>query len=130
MAPVWKKIHAEAIVPLGEKKISETEAISRGFAPLRKFMLRHTRRKDLDLFVRVAGEGRPETPEAVPAHLLIPAFAISEIKTAFLMGFVIFLPMLVIDMMIATILTSMGMFMLPPAMIALPITMKDRKSVV
>ena len=121
MAPVWKTIHTEAIGPLMKKQISEAESVELALAPLRKFMLRHTRHKDLALFVRVARLPKPQTAQDVPTYVLIPAFAISEIKTAFLMGFVVFLPMLIVDLVIATLLASMGMFMLPPMLISMPV---------
>ena len=87
---------------------------------MRGFMLRHTRKRDLALFVHMSRLPRPHGPEDVPTHVLIPAFVTSELKTAFQMGFVIFLPFLVIDMVVSSVLTSMGMFMLPPVMISVP----------
>jgi flagellar biosynthesis protein FliP len=121
MAPVLKDIHETAVQPAVNGEISEFEAIKRAEGPLRKFMLDHTRKKDLLLFVNISGMERPKTRGDVPTYIVLPAFALSEIKTAFQMGFVIFLPMLVIDIVVATLLTSMGMFMLPPAMVSVPV---------
>jgi flagellar biosynthetic protein FliP len=121
MSPVFDEVNEVAVQPTVRGEISEFEAIQRAEGPLRDFMLNHTRKKDLLLFVTLSGRERPATRGDVPTHVLLPAFALSEIKTAFQMGFVIFLPMLVIDIVIATLLTSMGMFMLPPAMVSVPI---------
>jgi len=121
MAPIWKRVHAEAIQPALKREIQEAEALQRAIVPLRTFMLRHTRQKDLALFLSVANLPKPNTPDDVPTYIVVPAFAIGEIKTAFLMGFVVFLPMLVIDLVMATLLTSMGMFMLPPIMVSTPL---------
>jgi len=120
MAPVLGEVNARAIQPCVNGTISQKEALREGLIPLRGFMLKQTRQKDLALFVRMTRLPRPKRPEDVPTHVLIPAFVTSEIKTAFQMGFFVFLPMLILDMVIATLLTSMGMFMLPPAMVSVP----------
>ncbi len=120
MAPTYKLINEQAIGPYLNNQISMEEAQELGAGPLRDFMLRQTREKDLGLFLSLAGMERPEGPEDVPLHVVIPSFVISELKTAFEIGFLVFVPFLVIDMAVASILMSMGMFMLPPIMIALP----------
>jgi len=121
MAPVFAEINRVAIQPQKEGEITEMEALKRSIGPLREFMLKNTRRKDLALFINAARMPRPQTAADVPTHVILPAFVLSEIKTAFQMGFLIFLPMLVIDMVVATLLTSMGMFMLPPVMVSVPV---------
>ncbi len=120
MMPVWQPIYADAWIPLQEGTIGWEEAYARAEDPLRDFMLEHTRGRDLQLFLGFSQEAPPETPEEVPLYALVPAFAISELKTAFQMGFVIFLPFIVIDMVVASTLMAMGMLMLPPMMISLP----------
>jgi flagellar biosynthetic protein FliP len=121
MAPTFNEIKREAIDPLNDKKISQKEAIERGQEPLREFMFEQTRTNDLALFVRLADmEEQPETRADVPTHVLIPAFIISELKTAFQIGFLIFIPFLLIDMIVSSTLMSMGMVMLPPVFISLP----------
>lgn len=121
MAPVFGKINEVAIQPNLNGEIGEMDAIRQAEGPLRDFMLAQTRKKDLALFLSIAELPRPKTRGDVPTYVLIPAFALSEIKTAFQMGFIVFLPMLVIDIVVATLLTSMGMFMLPPAMVSVPL---------
>ena len=121
MAPVIEKINETAIQPSMRGEITTMEALKRTEGPLREFMLRQTRKKDLALFARVSNTEKPLTRKTVPFHILLPAFTLSEIKTAFQMGFVIFLPMLVVDMVVATLLVSMGMFMLPPVMVSVPL---------
>jgi flagellar biosynthetic protein FliP len=119
MAPVYAQVNEEAIEPFLNEEIDQVEAQERAAAPLREFMLRHTREKDLNLFVRMADIEDPVRDE-LPITVVIPAFMISELKTAFTMGFVLYLPFLIIDIVVASILLSMGMFMLPPVMISLP----------
>jgi len=119
MAPVYAQVNEQAIEPFLREEISQVEAQERAAGPLRDFMLRHTREKDLDLFVRLAEIENP-IPNELPITVVIPAFIISELKTAFTMGFMLYLPFLIIDMVVASILLSMGMFMLPPVMISLP----------
>jgi flagellar biosynthetic protein FliP len=121
MMPVFQTIHAQAYVPYQHEEIDGTEAVRRAYEPLRQFMLRQTREKDLALFVEATGAARPTAPEDVTPQALVPAFLISELKTAFEMGFLVFVPFLVLDMVVASILTSMGMVMLPPALISLPL---------
>lgn len=120
MAPVWGQVNQKALQPYLAGSITQEEALERGAAPLREFMLKQTREKDLELFVNLARMESLAEPSAVPTYVLIPAFAISELKTAFQMGFIIFIPFMVIDMVVASTLMSMGMLMLPPMMISLP----------
>lgn len=120
MAPTFKELNEGAVKPYLQNQISQQEAQELGAKPLREFMLRQTREKDLGLFIDLAKIDRPESPEDVPLYIVVPSFILSELKTAFEIGFLIFIPFLVIDMVVASILMSMGMFMLPPVMIALP----------
>ena len=120
MMPVWTDINKNALTPYLTGEIEQQVAIDRAIKPIRGFMLRQTREKDIALFVHITDSPRPEKPEDVNTMLLIPAFIISELKTAFTIGFVIYVPFLVIDMVVASILMSMGMMMLPPVMISLP----------
>ncbi len=120
MSPVLQEIKVDALDPYLADSMSQEEALSTGLKPLRNFMLRQTREKDLALFVELSGESRPEGPSDLSTKVLIPAFIISELKTAFQIGFLIYIPFLVIDMVVASVLMSMGMMMLPPIMISLP----------
>ena len=120
MAPTFEAVKKDAIDPLTKNQITESQAFERGQKPLREFMYRQTREKDLALFVKLAKMERPKTRADVPTHVLIPAFVISELKTAFQIGFLIFLPFLVIDLVVSSTLMSMGMVMLPPVFISLP----------
>jgi flagellar biosynthetic protein FliP len=120
MGPVLHDINEHALEPYQRSELTDTQAIVTAYQPLRQFMLRQTREKDLALFVGAAGAARPATTDDVPAQVLLPAFLISELKTAFQMGFLIYIPFLVLDMVVASVLTSMGMITLPPAMISLP----------
>ena len=120
MSPVWLQVNEEALQPYLSKEIDYKEAISVASEPLREFMLRQTREKDLALFVSIAKKQRPNDPSEVPITTVIPSFIISELKTAFQIGFMIYVPFLIIDMVIASILLAMGMMMLPPIMISLP----------
>ena len=120
MRPVYTEVTEEALLPFLEEEISREEAFDRGSVPIKYFMLKHTRTSDLDLFVSLSGEAPPETPEDLPMTTLIPAFTISELRTAFTIGFLIFIPFLIIDLVVASILMSMGMFMLSPVMVSLP----------
>jgi len=120
MSPVIDKIYVDAYQPLSENKITMQEAMEKGVAPLREFMLKQTREGDLALFVKMAQVEKIETPEQVPLKVLVPAFITSELKTAFQIGFAIFIPFLVIDMVVASVLMSMGMMMVSPAIVALP----------
>ena len=120
MAPVGEQIRLAAWEPYADKKIGQTEALSRAMVPLRDFMLRQTRQTDVALMVNLAKLPAPETAADLPTHVVIPAFALSEIRTAFQIGFALFIPFLIIDMVVASVLMSMGMLMLPPVMISLP----------
>lgn len=120
MAPTFNQIYDEALEPLFAEEMTLDEAYDSASAPLKEFMAKHTRQKDLALFMNYSGAERPETVQDIPLMTLVPAFAISELKTAFQMGFMIFIPFLVIDMAVASVLMSMGMMMLPPVMISLP----------
>ena len=120
MAPVWQRVQTDAVTPFTSGQIGQPEAFSRAEQPVRQFMLRQVREKDLSLFVFLAKIDQPKTIEDVPTYVVVPAFIISELKTAFQMGFVIFIPFLVIDMVVSTVLMSMGMMMLPPVLISLP----------
>ena len=114
------KIYDEAYLPWSKGEIDQIQAVEKGAAPLKTFMLKSTREKDLKLFVDLAGDARPKGIDDLPMRTVIPAFMISEIKTAFQIGFVLFLPFLVIDMVVSSVLLSMGMMQLPPAMVSLP----------
>jgi flagellar biosynthetic protein FliP len=120
MSPVWTDVNKNALEPYNQGKISQAKAIEIGLKPLSQFMLRQTREKDLALFVQFAKIPVPKTPSDIPAYVLIPAFMISELKTAFQIGFLLFVPFIVIDLVVANILLSLGMFMLSPVMISLP----------
>ena len=121
MQPVYSEINENAFKPFMEDKITQDEAMELGSKPIRNFMLKQTRQKDLELFIETSKLNKEEiTKENIPLTVVIPAFAISELKTAFQIGFLIFLPFLIIDMVVASILMSMGMFMLPPVMVSLP----------
>ncbi len=120
MSPVWIEINDTAIQPFVNKEITEKEAFEKGLLPLREFMLKQTREDDVALFVNISGNKKPENIDDIATSTLIPAFITSELKTAFQMGFILYLPFIVIDAVIATTLTAMGMFMLPPVMISMP----------
>jgi flagellar biosynthetic protein FliP len=120
MSPVFDKVHSEAYKPFSENKISAEQALERGIQPFKQFMLKQTREADLALFARLANIEKMEGPEQVPLRILLPAFVISELKTAFQIGFTIFIPFLIIDLVVASVLMSMGMMMVPPATISLP----------
>jgi len=120
MLPTWQSVSENALGPYLAQEIGQEEAIARALDPVREFMLRHTRERDLALFLEISGAGQPQDPSDVPTSTLIPAFIISELKSAFQMGFILFIPFIVIDMIVASTLMSMGMLMLPPVMISLP----------
>ncbi len=120
MAPVWTTINDQAVQPYLRNEIPLDQAYQRAEQPLRAFMLRQTREKDLALFMNLGSLPQPNTETDVPTYALIPSFMISELKTAFQMGFIILLPFLVIDMVVSSTLMAMGMMMLPPATISLP----------
>lgn len=120
MGPTAREINQSVLQPLQRNELSTDQAMDRTAAPLKVFMLRHTRKKDIALFLRMAKAPAPKTKADVPLEVLLPAFMISELKTAFEIGFMIFLPFLVVDMVVASVLLSMGMMMLPPVMVSLP----------
>lgn len=120
MAPTFQEVNEQALTPLFNEEITLDEAYEEASTPMKEFMGKHTRQKDLALFMNYTDMEAPETIQDVPLTTLVPAFAISELKTAFQMGFMIFVPFLVIDMAVASVLMSMGMMMLPPVMISLP----------
>lgn len=120
MMPVFEKVNTEAVQPYLEEKIDVTVAIEKASEPFRQFMLKQTREADLELFIRISGNAEIQSAENVPFSLLLPAFVTSELKTAFQIGFLIFLPFLIIDLVVATVLMSMGMMMLSPMIISLP----------
>jgi len=120
MSPVINQSHSEGIKPYLDKKISQDEAFEKTVAPVRTFMLAQSREKDLGLFVNIAKMNKPEKPEDIPLHVLIPGFVISELRVAFQIAFVLFIPFLVIDMVVASVLMSMGMMMLPPVIVSMP----------
>lgn len=119
MTPVWDKVHNEAVVPYNEKTLTSTEAFGQASNIMRTFMLKQTRPKDVEFFLTISSLG-PTPGEKLPMHIVIPAFVLSELHTAFKMGFLVFLPFLVIDFLVASALMAMGMMMMPPALIALP----------
>lgn len=120
MSPVIKDVNGNAVQPYLKNQITQAVAINRAAAPLRTFMFKQTRDKDLQLFYSISKEPRPATQADVPTYILIPAFVISELKTAFEIGFALYVPFIVIDMVTASILLSMGMMMIPPILISLP----------
>lgn len=120
MSPVWERVNAEALQPYLAQKMTQPQAFERAATPIREFMLRQVREKDLALFVDIAKLPPPKEASEIPTQVVIPAFMISELRTAFQIGFLIYLPFLVIDLVVASVLMSMGMMMLPPAMVSLP----------
>ena len=120
MAPTFQEVNEQALQPLFDEEIGLEEAYERAAIPFKEFMAKHTRQKDLELFLEYNQSERPQSIEDIQLTTLVPAFALSEIKTAFQMGFMIFIPFLVIDMIVASVLMAMGMMMLPPVMISLP----------
>jgi flagellar biosynthetic protein FliP len=121
MQPVLETVHQEALRPYMNGQIEQQEAFTRASTPMKRFMLLHTRDKDLMLFMDMGDIERFETPQDAPLHVVVPAFVISELRIAFQIGFMIFLPFLIVDLIVASVLMSMGMMMLPPVMISLPI---------
>jgi flagellar biosynthetic protein FliP len=120
MAPTWNQINQEALQPYLSGEIDQQTAYDRAIVPIREFLFRQTRERDLALFVQMSGAPRPQSRDDISTYVLIPAFVISELKTAFQMGIIIFVPFLIIDMVVASALTSLGMMMLPPSLISLP----------
>ena len=120
MAPVGKEINEKAITPYIDGTITQKQAFKEALQPIRGFMFKYTNKKDIALFVNIAKMEKPDTKDDIPTHILIPAYIISELKTAFQIGFLLFLPFLVIDMVVASVLLSMGMIVLPPITISTP----------
>lgn len=120
MAPVWQNIEKNAVTPYLDQKINQKEALDKLISPVQSFMIDETREDDLSLFYQISGSKEPNTPDDVPMSLLMPAFMISELKTAFQIGFLIYIPFLIIDMVISSVLMAMGMMMLPPTIVSLP----------
>lgn len=120
MAPTFNEINEKALQPYMNNQITQQVALDRGIQPIRNFMMKQTHEKELALFVRMAKIEKPKSKEDLPTYVLLPAFIMSELKTAFTIGFVIYLPFLVIDIVVSSVLVSMGMMFLPPSMIALP----------
>ncbi|BAU22749.1 flagellar biosynthesis protein FliP [Caldimicrobium thiodismutans] len=121
MTPVFKEVYTSALQPYLQKQINEEELFKRAAHPIKDFMFKNTREKDLALFIKLRGEERPKTKEDVSLLTLIPAFMISELKTAFQIGFLLYIPFLVIDIVVSSVLISMGVLMLPPMMLSLPL---------
>jgi flagellar biosynthesis protein FliP len=120
MAPTWSKVNDEALKPLMDGKITVEQAYDKGIEPVRGFMFKYVRDEDLELFVGMASIERPKTRTDLPTYILVPAFALSELRTGFIMGFFLFVPFIMVDMIVSSILLSMGMMMIPPMMISLP----------
>lgn len=120
MAPTFNQINEQALQPYMQNQITQQAALERGIVPIRKFMFKQTHEKELALFVRMSKIEKPKTQDDVPTYILLPSFILSELKTAFTIGFVIYLPFLVIDIVVSSVLVSMGMMFLPPTMVALP----------
>jgi flagellar biosynthetic protein FliP len=121
MAPTYDAVHAAAVTPYMDGKLTEGQALDAATPPVRTFLLQHTRQEDLALFYDVSKAPRPTTADEVPLRIAVPAFVLSELRTAFQMGLTVLLPFLVIDLLVALILTSMGMMMMPPVMVAMPL---------
>lgn len=120
MTPVWNVVNEQALQPYLNKTLTPEKAVEAAVVPIRAFMMKQVREKDLSLFVTISGQARPRTPDEVPFLVVVPAFIVSELKTAFQIGFMLYIPFLILDMVISSILLSMGMMMLPPIMISLP----------
>jgi flagellar biosynthetic protein FliP len=120
MAPVGEAVYSQAVQPLLAEQISYEEAWTKGIQPIRSFMLKQVRDKDLELFIELSKRPKPATVDEVPIHVVIPAYILSELRVAFQIGFLIYIPFLIIDMVVASVLMSMGMMLLPPAVISLP----------
>lgn len=120
MAPTFTKINDDALQPLMKNEITTAQAYDKGIEPLREFMFKNTRDADLELFIGLANLSRPGNQKDIPTYILIPAFVISELRAGFIIGFFLFIPFIMVDMIISSILLSMGMMMLPPMLISLP----------
>ncbi len=121
MAPVMTRVNQEALQPMLAGQLTQTQAIERALVPLRAYMLKHTRERDLALFIKIANDAMPNSPDDVATTTLVPAYMISELKTAFQIGFVLFIPFLVIDLAVSSVLLSMGMMQLPPVVVSMPL---------
>jgi len=120
MAPTWNKVNQDALKPLLDEKISVEDAYNKGIEPIREFMFKHVRDEDLELFVSMANMSRPNNRNELPTYVVVPAFVLSELRTGFIIGFFLFIPFIMVDLIISSILMSMGMMMLPPMLISLP----------
>ncbi len=120
MAPTWNEVNEKALKPLMDKNISVEEAYDKGIEPIRNFMFKHVRNEDLELFISMANMERPNSRNELPTYIIVPAFALSELRTGFIIGFFLFIPFLMVDLIISSILMSMGMMMLPPMLVSLP----------
>lgn len=120
MAPTWNQVNEQALKPLMDEKITVEEAYNKGIEPIRAFMFKNVRDEDLELFVSLANLSRPNTRNELPTYIVVPAFVLSELRTGFIIGFFLFIPFLMVDLIISSILMSMGMMMLPPMLISLP----------
>lgn len=120
MAPTWTKVNDMALKPLMDNKINIEDAYNKGIEPIRQFMFKQTRDEDLELFIGLSNAARPKTRNDVPTYILIPSFVLSELRAGFIMGFFLFIPFIMVDMIVSSILMSMGMMMMPPMMISLP----------
>jgi flagellar biosynthetic protein FliP len=121
MAPVMTRVNQEALQPMLAGQLTQTQAIERALVPLRAYMLKHTRERDLALFIKISNSAMPNSPDDVATTTLVPAYMISELKTAFQIGFVLFIPFLVIDLAVSSVLLSMGMMQLPPVVVSMPL---------
>jgi flagellar biosynthetic protein FliP len=120
MAPTWNEVNEKALKPLMDKNITVEEAYDKGIEPIRNFMFKHVRNEDLELFISMANMERPNSRNELPTYIVVPAFALSELRTGFIIGFFLFIPFLMVDLIISSILMSMGMMMLPPMLVSLP----------
>jgi flagellar biosynthetic protein FliP len=120
MAPTWNKVNTDALKPLMDNKITVEEAYNKGIGPIREFMFKQTREEDLELFIGLSNQPRPNNRVDIPTYVLIPSFVLSELRAGFIMGFFLFIPFIMIDMIVSSVLMSMGMMMMPPMMISLP----------
>ncbi|MBL8202787.1 MAG: flagellar type III secretion system pore protein FliP [Blastocatellia bacterium] len=121
MAPVMTRVNQDALQPMLAGQVTQTQAIERALVPLRAYMLKHTRERDLALFIKISNSAMPNSPDDVATTTLVPAYMISELKTAFQIGFVLFIPFLVIDLAVSSVLLSMGMMQLPPVVVSMPL---------
>jgi flagellar biosynthetic protein FliP len=120
MAPTWNKVNDEALKPLMDNKLTTQQAYDKGIEPIRQFMFKNVRDEDLELFINLSKQERPKNRTEVATYILIPAFVLSELRAGFIMGFFLFIPFIMVDMIVSSILMSMGMMMMPPMMISLP----------